>query len=338
MGNPFPKKVLAFHYAWYGTPWGTGPIHEWRGWSSAGYNPEKVINGRRESATPCQPLDGLYDSSSEYTIRRQIYEAKQALIDGFIVSWWGFSDVGANATISKFLEVAPEDFEITLYYETVGFATGEVKEAVKGEDIINKVADDFNRIIENYGKRDRWLKVNNKPVIFVYSRAIGEFWKVFGNVNDAIKAINAVKSKLSHEVFIVGDFGLDPQSAYILADIFDGLHTYNPIGFTTRGIKYSSIYETVSNELHKKGKLWAATVVPGHDNYLVSGTNRLIEPRRDGGYYLDSWDIALSSNPDWVLITSWNEWYENTQIEPSDCYGTTYLYLTRQQVRRFKGL
>jgi len=94
----------------------------------------------------------------------------------------------------------------------------------------------------------------------------------------------------------------------------------------------------VSNELHKKGKLWAATVVPGHDNYLVSGTNRLIEPRRDGGYYLDSWDIALSSNPDWVLITSWNEWYENTQIEPSDCYGTTYLYLTRQQVRRFKGL
>ena len=72
----------------------------------------------------------------------------------------------------------------------------------------------------------------------------------------------------------------------------------------------------MGEELHKRGKLWAATVVPGHDNYLVAGTNRLLEPRQDGRYYLDSRNIALNSNPDWILITSWNEWFENIQIEP----------------------
>lgn len=326
----YPKKVLAFHYAWYGTPWGTGPIHDWMGWNSHGYNPEKVINGRRESATPCQPLDGLYDSSSEYTVRRQIYEAKQALIDGFIISWWGFSDVSANATISKFLEIAPSDFEITLYYETTGFTQGKVK----GSEVVDTVINDFNRILTEYGVKERWLKVSGRPVIFVYSRVIGELERALGGTDNAVKAWGTIRENLKQEAFIIGDALTNPK--YI--DVFDGIHTYNPIGFTTRGIDYSSLYKLMSEELHKRGKLWAATVVPGHDNYLVAGTNRLLEPRQDGRYYLDSWNIALNSNPDWILITSWNEWFENTQIEPSDCYGTTYIYLTKQQVVRFKGL
>jgi len=59
--------------------------------------------------------------------------------------------------------------------------------------------------------------------------------------------------------------------------------------------------------------------------------------RRNGGYYIDSWNTALSCNPDWIFVTSWNEWYEASQIEPSVEYGNDYITLTRQQVRRFKG-
>ncbi|RLE58840.1 MAG: hypothetical protein DRN53_07805, partial [Thermoprotei archaeon] len=60
-------------------------------------------------------------------------------------------------------------------------------------------------------------------------------------------------------------------------------------------------------------------------------------PRQDGRYYIDSWNTALKHDPDWIFITSWNEWYENSQIEPSVEYGTMYLFLTKQQVMRFKS-
>lgn len=41
----FEKLVLAFYYAWYGTPWGTGVLHEWFGWAGSGYDPEKTVMG-----------------------------------------------------------------------------------------------------------------------------------------------------------------------------------------------------------------------------------------------------------------------------------------------------
>lgn len=336
MKKKYPKKVLAFHYAWYGTPWGTGAIREWLGWNSAGYDPEKVVRGRRESATPCFPLDGLYDSGSEYTIRRQIYQAKQAGIDGFIVSWWGFPDriglskedrrykvaLSSDYTLEKMLDLAPDDFSVTLYYEN----------AVYGEkNVAENIVEDFVRILEKYGKHPRWLTADNKPVIVVYGRVFNQIREKYEDDIAVWQRVRKEVMERGYDVFIIGD-SLDPK--YV--DVMDGLHTYNPIGFTTRGIDLEPLYKRISEELHKKVKLFAATVTPGFDNYLVRGVDRLFEPRQNGRYYIDSWNTALKCNPDWIFITSWNEWYENSQIEPSIEYGTDYIVLTKQQVKRFK--
>jgi len=334
----YDKRVLAFHYAWYGTPWGTGDISEWLGWNSHGYNPEIVFHGVREAAIACYPLDGLYDSCSEYTIKRQIYQARQALIDGFIVSWWGFPEklgkesgryktaLSADCTLRKMLSLAPEGFNITLYYETAIYR--------EGDDIVKNIIEDFTLIAERYGKHPRWLKVNGKPVIVIYGRVLGEFWSRYGS--EAINIVKKIRNELENRnisLFLIGDCLKDE-----CIEIFDGLHTYNPIGFTTRGIDLKPLYKHISDELHKRGKLWVATVTPGFDNYRVANINRLFEPRQGGRYYIDSWNTALDSNPDWIFITSWNEWYECSSIEPSIEFGTDYLYLTRQQITRFKGL
>jgi len=45
--------------------------------------------------------------------------------------------------------------------------------------------------------------------------------------------------------------------------------------------------------------------------------------------YEENWKAALASNPEWVTITSYNEWFEGTQIEPAASYGNRYLDLTR---------
>jgi hypothetical protein len=50
-----------------------------------------------------------------------------------------------------------------------------------------------------------------------------------------------------------------------------------------------------------------------------------------------SWNGALASNPGWITITSFNEWFEGTMIEPSVTYGTQYLDITRQFTTRWHG-
>jgi len=57
----------------------------------------------------------------------------------------------------------------------------------------------------------------------------------------------------------------------------------------------------------------------------------------DGEFYRSTFEAALESDPDWIFITSWNEWWEHTYIEPSELYGDQYLRMTREFARQWKG-
>lgn len=49
-----------------------------------------------------------------------------------------------------------------------------------------------------------------------------------------------------------------------------------------------------------------------------------------------AWETALQYNPDYVLVTSWNEFFEGTAIEPSKEYGDFYIKKTAEWVKKFK--
>ena len=54
---------------------------------------------------------------------------------------------------------------------------------------------------------------------------------------------------------------------------------------------------------------------------------------RDGGaFFRETWSAAMATNPDMIMITSFNEWLEGTHIEPSVTYGDFYLNLTRELI------
>ena len=57
-----PKLVLAFYYPWYTPPWGPTPDH---------------------------PINGAHDSEDPSLITWHFELAENAMVDGFIVSWWG---------------------------------------------------------------------------------------------------------------------------------------------------------------------------------------------------------------------------------------------------------
>ena len=48
--------------------------------------------------------------------------------------------------------------------------------------------------------------------------------------------------------------------------------------------------------------------------------------------------LSLATRPDWVLITSWNEWHEGSEIEPSVENGDRELKTTRQFAPKFTRL
>ncbi len=108
-------------------------------------------------------------------------------------------------------------------------------------------------------------------------------------------------------------FLLDNQAA---ADRFDGFATYSE--FTGGG---------GGRVLVSDDSLLVLSVRPGYDDRKIRDPG-LYTPREDGEYYRRSWETALASDPDVVLITSWNEWPEATNIEPSVEFGYEYLDLT----------
>ncbi|MGC8890962.1 MAG: glycoside hydrolase family 99-like domain-containing protein, partial [bacterium] len=52
--------------------------------------------------------------------------------------------------------------------------------------------------------------------------------------------------------------------------------------------------------------------------------------------YSNLWKFAINSNPNWIIITSFNEWHEGSEIEPSEEYGDTYINLTKEYSLKFK--
>jgi uncharacterized protein YraI len=84
-------------------------------------------------------------------------------------------------------------------------------------------------------------------------------------------------------------------------------------------------------------KFWAATVMPGYDDTRTTRADKFARQRQDGDFYRSTWNAALASRPDFVILTSFNEWVEGSQIEPSVTYGNLYLDLTREYAAQFKS-
>ena len=79
----------------------------------------------------------------------------------------------------------------------------------------------------------------------------------------------------------------------------------------------------MGSSVHDSGGLWIAPFAPGFDARLVGGTREV--PRRDGETLRAECNAAISSSPDALGLISWNEFSENTHVEPSERHGDSSL-------------
>lgn len=80
-----------------------------------------------------------------------------------------------------------------------------------------------------------------------------------------------------------------------------------------------------------------AQIGPGYNDSAVPGRSTPIREREQGNFYRWSWNQVLDSAVRLVLIETWNEMHEGTDICESVEYGRTYIELTREYVDKFKN-
>jgi hypothetical protein len=123
--------------------------------------------------------------------------------------------------------------------------------------------------------------------------------------------------------------------------VFDGHHLYSVTWNPPTDLSYTAnkFARLVRNYAAQAGaaKVYVATVMPGYDDRKTGRGDAFAVDRAGGAYYARSWQAAIGSAPDWIVITSFNEWPEGSYIEPSQAYGDRYLELTAQWSAAFRG-
>ncbi len=310
-----PRRVLAFYYPWYGIPEGPGGSGQTIHW---GYI-DRANHDISESTH--YPTLGAYDSHDPAVIAQHCRWAKAAGIDTFIVSWWGHGDY-TDLAMPKILNACrTHGMKACIYYETVP----EPKTA-------QTAAQDIRRVLTKYAGHEAYLTADGHPVVFIYVRAVEELGLVGWR-----EAIELIKAGRRTGATIVGD-----QFSYGAARVFDGVHAYNTAG-SLSGLSLddaedwaASTYAPWVELADQAGAISTITVIPGYDDTKIRTPGLAVE-RFDGDLYRIQWEQAIAADPHWILITSFNEWHEGSEIEPSFEYGDKYIKLTTGLAERFKS-
>lgn len=79
-----------------------------------------------------------------------------------------------------------------------------------------------------------------------------------------------------------------------------------------------------------------ASLGPGYDHSAVPGRTPLVVDRRGGAFYEEQWLKLLRRPANFVMVETWNEWHEGTDVAESKEYGRRYIELTRKYAGLFK--
>ena len=307
-----PRLVLAFYYGWYATPEVSG---RWSHWSDVD------LEARRLSDSANFPATGPYDSHDPEVIARHCREAKRAGLDGLIATWWhpgDFHDRGFPLLLDA---AAEEDLDVSAYFEVVPSRTREQALAMCSE------------LLRAHASHPAWLRVDGSPVLFVYGRAVENIGL------DGWSWVNArLNAELEDGVVLIGD-----RISAGAARVFHGIHTYNVTGSTAgQSLELMDDWARRFYGGHAAiagGRIACATVIPGYDDTKLGREGERPTTLRHGGRtYATLWEAALASELDWVLITSFNEWHEGSEIEPSVENGERELAATAGFAERFRAL
>ncbi|MEX1018281.1 MAG: endo-1,3-alpha-glucanase family glycosylhydrolase [Litorilinea sp.] len=262
-----------------------------------------------------------YVSRDRGIMGRHIDQAQGAGIDAFLVAWYGPAG-GTNQTepnLAAMLdEAAARGFKIGILFETDGpFFSG-----------VGDVTTALQHAQNTHFNHPAYLKVDGRPVVY--------FWRPTTYGVDTWRNVRSQSDPSYTNIWISEGV----NTAYL--DVFDGHHLYSntwnpPADLHGVNRRYANEVAAARDRLGSY-KFWVATVMPGYNDVKIrAGAGGFAQDRQGGAYYTRSWDAAIASNPNWIVINSFNEWPEGSYIESSAAHGNHYMNLTGQYSGQFKA-
>ena len=284
-----PIPVLAYYYIWFDD----------QSWDHA----------KRD-----YPLLGRYSSDDEDVMRQHIRWAKDAGIDGFIVSWK--STLVLDRRLERLIAVAREEsFKLAIMYQGLDVDRRPLP--------VERIADDIEHFIDRYA---------GDPVFEIFERPM-VIWS--GTWEFSPSDIERVVEPRRHHGGCQWSSALEPRCILMLATernvegverlrgLVDGNAYYwssvDPSTFPDYPGKLDGMRAAVKDD----GGIWIAPAAPGFDARLIGGDT--VVDRADGETLRTELGVAMASEPDAIGLISWNEFSENTHVEPSEQYASSAL-------------
>ena len=306
-GSLSAQHVSVYYYPWY---------------SGANWNQSNFLRGKNRMDIP--PLIGTYDNVvNKVTVKQHIEWSTNFGIDSWICSWWGPDSYQSKAILNN---VAPNlvgtNVTFSLFYETSGFYNGKW---TFGPAEVQLFYDHFKFMNDNFFSHPNYRKMGGRPMVVVYlSRMMN---------GDYATALARVRKDFN--VYLVGDdfhFGPpDPNrhknwDAITIYNVH-GIKTFDGYPQTTGFVEGSrKNFQNHKKAIAQSGTGFMSNVIPGYNDRAVRlENNNYPIPRRvhadsaEGSTFrqmlamgIEEGDTALGT-----AICSWNEWWEDTEIEPT---------------------
>jgi hypothetical protein len=276
--QPTAPYYATFFYLWYKNP---NTDSSWSYWTDSGNNaPTKWFAHYLPDPLPniFDPAQELYSNNDYATFKWQAAKLAEAKQEVAIASWFGQNtkqDIALKNILNDFMSRTDNPYphlRWVMYYEDEGF----------GDPSVATLVDDLTYIKNNFAVSKYFLKVNNKPVLFVYGASEGpstsQRWK------DA-------NTQLGNYFYIVlkvyTGWETDPNQP-------DSWHQYAP-----------------SSRLQKHAP---------HSMFVSPGFWKDDGSAVRLGRNLSEFQTAVSSmvnaSVTWKLVQTWNEWGEGSSVEP----------------------
>ncbi len=268
--QPKAPYHAAFFYPWFPFVWrdqGHTPPQNW----FSNYMPD---------LDPCRfdPATEIYDSKDDAVIYWQLRKMAQARVEVAISSWWGQgkeTDLAFRKIITDVMNRPDNPYpnlRWAIYYEHESETDPSAAELIG----------DLNYIKAQYTAQPGYLKVEGKPVVFVYAD---------GNDRSAM-ADRWAEARA--------------QTGFYVA-----LKVYQ--GYAQDAAKVDSWHQYAPAVRFERQGAYSAFASPG---FWKDGES--VRLPRDLAEFRDALGRLVAANVTWKLVQTWNEWGEGTAVEPGE--------------------
>ncbi|HEX6678382.1 MAG TPA: hypothetical protein VF486_25615 [Actinomycetes bacterium] len=271
-----PVPLLAYYYIWYDTT----------SWNRAKDD---------------FPELGRYSSDDPTVMARHLELARQAGIDGLIVSWK--STPVLNRRLEQLSRIASaKGLKLALIYEGLDFHRNPLP--------VDRVLRDLTEAAGRYTRA---------PAFALFDRPL-VVWSGTWRYSSA-QVAQVVRPLRQRLLILASERNL--EGVRRLTGLVDGNAYYWSSVDPRRTPGYRSKLVAMGRAVHARGGLWIAPAAPGFDARKLGGER--VVARRDGATLGEELAAASASSPDAIGLISWNEFSESSHLEPSTRYGRRYL-------------